>query len=168
MLLLVPVGFAIGCPPAHWVENPARVTHEAGGECWYRPAHICSTERPCDPPQPLLADCPPALRGHATADFDDWRPPSRSGWVRVRERLVVTDEACGTYADFYCPPPSHPTRTECDSPEFRQVACVVSPAGARVQPFIVQRISTQCVRYPALDCERGECTLPRAEAVRCP
>jgi hypothetical protein len=157
-----------GCPPSQWVENPARVTPAAGGECWYSPPHICSSERACDPPQPLSADCPQPRHGPATAGVDDWRPSSRRGWVRVRERLVVTEKICGYYSDFYCPAPSHPARSECDSPEFRQLACAITPSGARVHSFVVERLSKQCVRYPALDCARGECTLPRAQLVRCP
>jgi hypothetical protein len=166
-LLLTAPWLLAGCPPAHWVENPAQVASVAAGGCSYTRAHLCSSERACEPPQPLPADCPPELRAGPTDDHDDWRPSSRQGWVRVRERLVVTEAACGYYSDFYCPPPSHPARTECDSPEFRQVACALTAAGARVVPFVVRRLSSQCVRYPALDCARGECTLPRAERVAC-
>ncbi len=156
------------CQPAPMVETPARVTHDALGECWYTPGHWCSTKHPCDPPRALPADCPASLRKASADDSDDWRPPSRRSWVRVRERLVVTAATCGYYSDFYCPPPSHPTRTDCDPPEFRQVPCELGAGGARVAPFVAKRTSSLCVSYPALDCVRGECALPRGVPSACP
>jgi hypothetical protein len=85
----------------------------------------------------------------------------------VRERLVVSQKACGYYADAYCPPPNHPTRTDCDPSEFRQLPCVHTPTGARVSGFVARRSSGRCVAYPALECPLGECALPPAAPSDC-
>jgi hypothetical protein len=149
------------------VENPARVSHASGSRCWYTPGHWCSIEKPCDPPSSLSVDCPPALRSSGDADVDDWRPPTRKAWLRVREKLVVSPKVCGYYADCYCPPPHHPTRTDCDPAEFRQVPCLHTPTGARVAPFVARRGSSRCVAYPAFECPLGECVLPPGQPTDC-
>jgi hypothetical protein len=152
-----------------------------GSACLYAPASSCEPGRTCNPPPPMVIDCPRELvDAPSDPDRDDYRPPNRAGWLRIKEHLRADALGCFFDSDFYCPPthmdaPCDPGKSEklqCDPlPSAEKDAGRGSPAANRhewqIDSFVATRAGNRCMRYPAFVCDGPSCALPEGDSVDC-
>jgi hypothetical protein len=162
-------------PAPSGVLRPPSYVVKSGGACLLvEPDEPCHDGMECNPPAPVAIECPPEVRSSSTA-FDDWRPPGKEGWYRVRPSMWTTQRGCEYVEDSYC----HPSRGRagCDERQVHRAACapygsirdkssVPRPPKALVQPIwvaplVAGRGGGRCEALPGFWCEAQTiCELP--------
>jgi hypothetical protein len=153
-----------------------RVTVDATG-CRLMVSPSCPPGATCNPPPPMLIDCPPDKRAPGTAAaVDDARPPDKAGWLRVRPALYVSEQGCRYEVDRFCPAPD--SAGHCDDYQSAVVPCQAPGAGPKAPPgkqgflhvpaFQAPRAAGGCFDYPALWCApQRNCDLPKGRVGAC-
>lgn len=163
---------------------------QGDGACQYMVPMHCPPDVSCNPPPPMTADCPPDMRGDAgdpvapsyarDPEVDDFRPPNRRGWIRIKRQFWSSRAGCFYTADRYCPAPDQ--KGACDGQVNQKVPCQSGaeakqaeqpmPEGMKdpwwIQGFVGARSGGRCERYPAFWCDPSyNCTIPKGELVDC-
>ena len=144
--------------------------------CYRSVSERCPKGVMCNPPAPLLVDCPPDLRD-ASADPPavTRRPPGKEDWLRVTPQLwfVSEKEGCSYMPEYFCAPPTSKSAECTKQPERVKVRCNLGPdAGERgFEEFVYTDGLGQCHKVPATKCPPspfGRCKVPDGDVVPCP
>ncbi len=158
-------------PPRPRVSS-ASISPSPFGDCHLYENPSCPPNVTCNPPPPIVIDCPPDMRDAAEPAVTR-RPPGKEDWLRVKPRLWVSNQTtCMFEADYFCAPPGKPW--ECtERPKAISVPCTTDDAGTtrKLESFVYKDGLGVCRKVPATECTagvRGSCEdLPEGEVVPC-
>lgn len=124
----------------------------------------CPSGATCNPPPPLVAECPASLRDGGVAEG-----PERPGKVRIKEQLWAHNGKCTFAPDYFC---ATPPAAGCEQSTSQELSCrELSPKESaprihHVDSFIARRADGTCTQYGAVTCRSG-CELPVGKTVPC-
>jgi hypothetical protein len=150
-----------------------------GEDCTYGQPEHCPKGAMCNPPPPMVVDCPASLLD-GQAEAHPARPPGKEGWIRVAPRFGAYHTECYFTPAYFCAPPDKPW--SCASQEGKKLACTPLDGGDagltatrwKVDSFTYRDELGVCRVFPARECAANppspadDCAATVGDVVPCP
>lgn len=172
---VVTVSAAAGCKKTS--SQNISIARDSDGKCRMHMAVSCPPNATCNPPPPMVIDCPANLARPDDPTPITRRPPGKETWLRRPPRIWVSEGKCTYAAEYFCAPPGDKAAGQCTEPP--QPASIECSGGGDVGVAVTRKIATftykdisgVCHRVAPMDCTTGpyggECDPPEGEVVAC-